>query len=457
MNNVSFRDSAGFVFKHNGEIYRQINKVYQDIYEKLMSCGLYEELTEKGFLVPHKEINLTELRDNRLYKYIKPEQIDFISYPYEWCFSELKDAAILTLNVQKTALKYNMSLKDASGFNIQFKNGKPIFIDTLSFETYRENTPWIAYGQFCRHFLAPLALMAYTDIRLNHLLITNLDGIPLDLCQKLLPLRAKLNSGLLFHIYLHSLSIKKNEGVTNISDSKQKFSKTAMEALIDSLESCISSLKQPKLKTEWGNYYLNTNYTESSFKEKENIIKEFIQKINPNTICDLGANSGTFSRAALSAQPEAFCIAFDIDTAAVDKNYKLVKRNNESGLLPLILDITNPTPAIGFANEERSNFQSRFKCHTVMALALLHHLAISNNLPFCNIAKFLSELGEYLIIEFIPKDDSKVQFLLSTREDIFENYSQENFEKDFSNFYKIIEKREIQGSKRTIYLMQRSK
>ena len=453
MNNVSFRDNSGFVFKHNGEIYRQINKVYKDNYEHLISCGLYDELTKSGFLIPHREVNLSGVNASNLYKYIRPEQINFITYPYEWCFSELKDAALLTLKIQKTALKYNMSLKDASAFNIQFKHGKPVFIDTLSFEKYEEK-PWTAYGQFCRHFLAPLTLMCYTDITLNKLLITNIDGIPLDLCIKLLPVKAKLSTGVLLHIILHNSSVKNNENTGTIKGNTY-FSKLAMESLIDSLEGCIKKLKPPDIKTEWGDYYSNTNYSKNSFKEKENIIKEYVKQITPATICDLGANRGDFSRTATLADCVSECISFDIDPLAVEQNYNLVKQQNGHKILPLILDLTNPTPAIGFANEERNNFLSRFKCDTVLALALIHHLAISNNLPFKNIAEFFARMGKYLIIEFVPKNDSKVQILLSSREDIFQNYTQDNFEDIFSEFYTILDKHPLAESERTIYLMRR--
>ena len=453
MNNTSFRDNAGFIFEQAGKIYRQINKCYEFEYEKLMSSGLYEALTDKKQLIPHKEVNLVKIRDMNFYKYIQPEMIKFITYPYEWSFSELKDAALLTLSIQKTALKYNMSLKDASAFNIQFQNGKPIFIDTLSFENYKEVAPWVAYGQFCRHFLAPLVLMSYRDTRLNKLFVTNIDGIPLDLCCKLLPIEAKLNPGVLFHIVIHGVSIKANEGKKSLN-KHNNFSRLAMESLIDSLETCIKHLKLPKLKTEWGEYYNNTNYSSETLKIKSEIVQEFIKKSAPQTVCDLGANRGDFTRAAANSWGADY-LAFDIDAAAVEENYKRVKLNKEKNILPLLLDLTNPTPAIGFAHNERADFLSRFRCDTVLALALIHHLAISNNLPFSNIADFFSKLGKFLIIEFVPKTDSKVQILLASREDIFADYTQKDFESEFSKFYTILEKRELYGSKRTLYLMRK--
>ena len=452
MNNTSFRDPSGFVFKHNNIIYRQINEVYKSDYEALMESGLYNELTEKGLLVSHKEVELDIPKPDNYYKTICPEQIDFISYPYEWCFSQLKDAALLTLTIQKIALKYNISLKDASGYNIQFKDGKPVFIDTLSFEQYKEGKPWVAYGQFCRHFLAPLALMSYTDINLNKLLVTNIDGIPLELCKKLLPMKASFNLLIFIHLILHASALKKHESDTKLKPVK--ISKKEMETLIDTLITCVNGLKFPSVDTEWKDYYNNTNYTDDAFIQKENIIKNFIQRISPQTVCDLGANRGDFSR-CITKDTSIKCLSFDIDPAAIEKNYLTVKKNNEAQILPLITDLTNPSPAIGFANDERHNFQARFETDAVLALALIHHLSISNNLPFENTAGFFKSLGKYLIIEFVPKKDSKVQILLSSREDIFYNYTQENFEKAYQKYYDILDKVDIPNSERTLYLMRR--
>ena len=193
----SFRDPSGFLFWRDGTLFRHLNESYREDYRMLMNSGLYARLTIKRFLIPH-----TEIDDHT----IKPEIIPFISYPYEWCFSQLKDAALLTLQIQKEALDTGMILKDARAFNIQFLNGAPIFIDTLSFERYRAGEPWMGYRQFCQHFLAPLALMAYDDARLNTLSRVFLDGIPLDLAARLLPWRSMMRPSLFIHLHAHAKS-----------------------------------------------------------------------------------------------------------------------------------------------------------------------------------------------------------------------------------------------------------
>ena len=165
----SFRDPSGFLFFQDGSVYRQVNAIYKENYDHLIGSGLYKALVASGLLVSHEEVGMNYARSDNAYKILKPELIPFVSYPYEWCFSQLKEAALTTLKIQKVALDFGMTLKDSSAYNIQFMKGRAVFIDTISFERYREGQPWVAYRQFCQHFLAPLALMSYRDIRLGRL------------------------------------------------------------------------------------------------------------------------------------------------------------------------------------------------------------------------------------------------------------------------------------------------
>ncbi|MCL4823372.1 MAG: hypothetical protein KJZ57_04050, partial [Anaerolineales bacterium] len=203
---ASFRDPGGFLFSRGGILYRQVNRAGADDYTRFMESGLYEKLVKAGLLIPHAEVDEPPAEAALSFKILRPERAPFISYPYEWSFSQLKDAALATLSIQKRALKLGMSLKDASAYNIQFIHGRPMLIDTLSFEVYREGRPWDAYRQFCQHFLAPLALMSRVDVRLGQLLRVHIDGLPLDLASRLLPASTRLDFGLLTHIHIHAFS-----------------------------------------------------------------------------------------------------------------------------------------------------------------------------------------------------------------------------------------------------------
>lgn len=451
---ASFRDPSGFMFKRDGVLYRQVNQHYREHYDLLVSSGLLDALWKQGLLVTSEEVAIPPAIPETAYKVIKPVELPFISYPYEWSFSQLKDAALATLQIQKLAFEKGLALKDASAYNIQFHNGKPVFIDTLSFEPYRAGEPWVAYRQFCQHFLAPIALMAVTDIRLSQLMRVYIDGIPLDLASRLLPGSTKLNLGLNLHIHTHAAAqLKYADDTTARKQNKGQMTRNAFLGLIDSLESTIKGLSLKGYKTEWGDYYTDTNYTEGSLKEKQNLVGKFVDQSGAKTLWDLGANTGFFSRVA--SEKGIFTVAFDIDPLAVEQGWQDVKAKKEKNLLPLVLDLTNPSPAIGWANQERSSFLERGPVDCVMALALIHHMAISNNVPMTTLAEFFASAGRWLIIEFVPKEDSQVQRLLSTREDIFPDYHPEGFEKAFATCFHQRARELIPGSKRHLYLLER--
>jgi ribosomal protein L11 methylase PrmA len=406
-------------------------------------------------LVAHKEVELALApRPEIAYKVIQPELIDFISYPYEWCFNQLKDAAILTLAIARRALEFGMGLKDASAYNIQFHHGKPIFIDTLSFEKYEEGLPWVAYRQFCQHFLAPLSLMAKTDIRLAQLMRLHIDGIPLDLASKLLPKSTKINFGLATHIHVHARSQQRYaDKEVSQEEVKARMGKTSMLGLFDSLHSTVKSLKVKTIQTEWTDYYQDNSYTPESFEAKRQLVRSFIERAQPRQVWDLGGNTGEFSRAASDLQIPTVC--FDIDPGAVQQNYDLVKKNKEKFMLPLRMDLTNPSPDLGWHNAERESMQARGPVDLVMALALIHHLAISNNVPLADVADYFADLGEYLIIEFVPKSDSQVKRLLASRLDIFPTYTLGGFRKAFAQHYTLLDEQLVEGSERTLFFFKR--
>lgn len=449
---ASFRDPSGFLFSRGGVLYRQVNRKYEQEYARLMESGLYDKLVKAGLLIPHLEADQPAAAPEAAYKIIQPERVPFISYPYEWSFGQLKDAALATLSIQRRALKVGMSLKDASAYNIQFVRGKATLIDTLSFEIYKEGQPWVAYRQFCQHFLAPLVLMALKDVRLNQLLRVYIDGVPLDLASELLPSKTRLNFGLLTHIHLHASAQKKYSGA-DVKSRTATMSKQAMTGLLDSLDATVRKLDWNPGGTEWGNYYDITNYSDAAFEHKKQLVREWAARVKPALVWDLGANNGVFSRVA--GESGAYVVSSDVDPAAVEQNYRISKEAKEQNLLPLLLDLTNPSPSIGWANQERDAFYGRGPADMVLALALIHHLAISNNVPLPQLADFLANGGKWLVIEFVPKSDSQVQRLLVSREDIFPTYTREGFEAAFKQRFNIREAVPVRESERVLYLMEK--
>lgn len=450
----SYRDPSGFVFFQNGKVFRQVNFSYKPNYDLLIKSGLYKKLVDAGLLIAHKEVNFKD-RESLAYKHLQPQLIPFISYPYEWCFSQLKDAALLTLKIQKIALEHGMSLKDASSYNVQFLEGKPIFIDTLSFEKYTPGNPWVAYKQFCEHFLAPLAVYVYKDVRLNTVIQAHSGTIPLDLAVKLLPASAKLKPSLLVHLFFHAGSQKKYSEAALIKKPNKNFGKGAFVGIIDSLEGAVKGLKLKTGKTVWTNYYDPSDkgsYRDESLARKKELVAKFIDLAKSKSLWDLGANTGVYSE--IAAAKGVFTVSSDNDHTVVEQNYLRIKRNGEKNILPLWVDIANPTPALGWENTEREAFLQRPKPDTVLALALIHHLAISNNIPISRLAAMFSKICKTLIIEFIPKEDYRVKLLLQSREDIFVDYNQNTFEKELGKFFSTVKKVQLTNSKRTLYLFK---
>ena len=448
---ASFRDPDGFLFTDNGMLYRQINHSYKGHFLAAEEQGLWDELIDKKWLIPHMRVDHPGFQPDICFQVIAPEKVPFVSYPYEWSFSQLKDAALLTLDIQEYLLDRGFTLKDASAYNIQFVGARPVFIDTLSLSKYDEGQPWVGYRQFCQHFLAPLALMSKVDLSLNRLLQLHLDGVPLDLAQSILRGKSWRSFGLFMHIKLHARSQKKYQSTTSV---KRQIKRYQLKGILDNLRSCISKMNLPKAQTEWGDYYDHTNYTDESFRIKEELIRKHVQHCNPESVWDLGANDGTFSRIADNG--ERNIVSFDIDALAVEKHYcGLKKDNSTTKRLPLIMDLTNPSPGIGWHSNERSMLLERGPVDMCFALALIHHLAISNNLSLDKIAAFFADCANTLVIEFVPKEDSQVQTLLATREDIFDTYDIEHFEKAFKRYFRCIESNLIKGSVRTLYYFEK--
>jgi ribosomal protein L11 methylase PrmA len=452
---ASFRDPAGFVFTREGELYRQVNAVGRADYDLFMTSGLYDHLIQTGDLVPHDEVEASISPDGKASAVLRPARVGFISYPYEWCFSQLKAAALLTLRLQKAAVQHGMSLKDATAYNVAFEAGRPVWIDTLSFERLTPGKPWVAYRQFCQFFLAPLAAISFVDVRLLQLLRAHLDGMPLELVSRILPVSTRLRPGILTHVHLQAAAERRvADGAPRMASRQiREVSATGSAGILDSLERTVTGLTWRPGKTTWGDYYDATNYTDAAFVHKREIVTAAIDRVAPRSVWDLGANDGTFSR--LASDRGIPTVAFDVDPVAVEKNYRRVVERKETRLLPLLLDLTNPTARAGWAHEERDSFADRGPADLVLALALVHHLAIAHNVPLPRIAEFFARIARALVIEFVPKGDSQLQRMLSTREDIFDQYTQPDFEAAFGRWFTIEQVTPVRDAERVMYLMRR--
>ena len=446
----SFRDPSGFVFERDGVLYRQVNNVFSEDFDHFISSGCYEHLTRNNWLISHEEIDDLFERDIACYKILKPEKIPFISYPYEWSFDMLKDAALLTLRLVTESSAYGAMLKDASPANVQWLNGRPVFIDSLSFEKYDPSHPWIAYRQFCENFVAPLLLMHHLQQPMNALLLAWPDGIPLSMVRTMLPWRSKFSFHTYLHIHLHARLASKATARSALT--QVNFSAKKLRRLVDSLTSLIESLEW-RGKTSWDNYYAEASQRGHYLKLKKNIVAAWINEIpGLRKAIDFGANEGEFSR--LLSTKNMRTIAVDFDHSAVNKLYQNMKNSAGQLILPLLVDLANPSPAAGVNNKERLSFMERADADIGLGLALVHHLCIGKNIPFEKICELFKCTTNYLVIEFVPKGDDKVQFMLREKKDIYYNYTEENFLDAFTKDFSILKREPVGDSGRTIFLMK---
>jgi hypothetical protein len=448
---ASFRDPSGYIVQDGSSVKRVINPIYFPVYDALCKADFFTPLFKAKMLIPHEEQQRSAESIVLL-----PEQIQLMTYPYEWSFDQYKQAALLTLKLQNYALDHDFSLKDASAYNVTFHRGRAIFIDTLSFDIYQKDSPWRAYKQFISHFFAPLILAHYHGAEALKMMQSHIDGIPVALAASMLPTRSKLSPTLYTNIHLMAKMEAKHKDEYTPKSRSIKLSKKSLRNLLRSLYDYIDKLEL-KEQTEWGDYYNKTNYQPESFNFKKQQIQRWISAHGVRKVLDVGGNDGTFARALL--QDLDLAVVADIDHNAVASNYAQVKANKEVNMLPLWFDVAQPSPAIGWANTERDSILRRLQAwgpQAVLALAVIHHMTLSGNIPFEDSARFFTGLSSVLIIEFPKRNDSWVDSLLQRKREFinhFDHYNQHEFEQAYQHYFTIAEKVEIPESERVLYLM----
>lgn len=446
----SFRDPDGFVFERDGVFYRRIEASYREDYEQLVRSGLMDGLVQSGLLTGHEEMPAPDALSPGAWKVLKHERLPFISYSYEWCFGQLKEAALLTLDIQKRALAEGMSLKDACTQNVQFSGGRAVWIDTLSFERF-SGGPWPGYQQFCRHFLAPLALAA-RDLRFLQVPLMFSDGIPLDFASRLLPVSSWLDLHLLFHIHGNARTSKAAEMDGRMEKNGRKLTVNGLQRIVEHLRQAVEKISFPAGKSVWSDYLPEEHYGGGGFREKEKIVREWLAKIRAARVLDLGANTGHFS--AMAAGTSGYVAALDFDPAVAEVHWTRIKNSEIKNVLPLVADLAQPVPGRGWENRERKPLEERISADLALVLGMVHHLALAAGIPLEKIAGFLARLAKQLIVEFVPETDPKAQELGARKKNAFLRYGQSQFERAFQEHFRILETRPVPGTGRILYRME---
>ena len=448
---ASYRDPSGFVFRSNGLYYRQVNRSYADNYEFLMSSGLYTALTKKGLLVTHSEVSEDLTGHPDRYKILLPQQIAPISYPGEWSPCQLKDAALLTLQVLYISLNHGMILKDATPLNVQFREGKAVFIDTLSFEKYDATLPWVAYRQFCECFLNPLFIHHYLQNGIHKIFAAYPEGIPAAMTARILPRKSRFRLGVWLHVLLPG-KVRHDRAPGRMP----AFSRQKMLHLAANLEDNIRKLNVSEVSpSTWSTYYRETIISSAYLEAKERCFRDLISDIDFSVALDLGANDGYFSK--ILAEKEGQVIAVDAEWQCINNLYQFTRQHTTMDILPLCVDIANPTPSQGFHHAERLSFTERMPADLVVVLALIHHLALGRNIPLPQIASYLSALTqECLILEFVPLSDPKAAELIRNKTGPTITYDVDTLEQAFLPYFQIEQQLPIPGTDRVLYRLKKN-
>ena len=453
----SFRDRDGRVYRVDARIFRGLSAAALADFEKLQSKKFYGLFLERGQLVTSKvltseQVPLPPGEKDQWTGFIEHQRIPVISYPYEWTFGMLRDAALLQLDLVEAAILEDMTLKDATPYNIQFVGGRPVFIDIPSFETLQAGTPWTGYRQFCEMFLFPLMLQAYKGIAFQPLMRGSINGVGVQTAARLFGLRDRFRSGVFSHVWLQSKLDRRYAGTGQNVRTELKsagFHKELILANVRKLRKLVAGLQWGGEDSEWGAYEEFHNYSASDHERKESFIDECVAASGAACVWDIGCNTGRFSK--IAARYAGQVLAMDLDHFAVERLYREVRSAEQGNILTLVQNVADPSPSWGWRNRERSDLGSRARPDLILCLALIHHVVISANLPLDEFIAWLAELTDQLVIEYVSRADDKVKTLLRNKEDKYSDYSRERLQQALERHFAIHRRQTLESGNRYLY------
>ena len=455
----SFRDPDSRIFTADGRVLRLLSEQGLADWRKLESSGLLQGLVQEGSLVGTREIELSEVPagiHGGVAAVLEHDPIPFVSYPYEWTFGMLRDAALLQLRLLRRALEAGMILKDSSPYNVQWQGARPVFIDVGSFEQLREGEPWAGYRQFCMLFLYPLLLQAWKDVPFQPWLRGSLEGITPHECRSLLSARDLLRRGALSHVVLHDrLERRYEEKEADLKGELRKagFRKELIVANIRGLERLIGRLRwgAAGARSAWSEYGLETTYSHDDAERKARFVADAVASEGPRLVWDLGCNEGRHAR--IAAEGAEHVVAMDADSLVVDRLYGALREENETRILPLAVNVVDPPPALGWRGLERRPLLERGRPDLTLCLALIHHVSIGGNVPVAEFLDWLRGVTGSLVIEFVSPEDPMARRLLARkRPGDHPDYRADWFEQCLTERFEVVRSEQLAAGARTLYL-----
>ena len=457
----SFRDHEGRVFYHQGRVLRALSPTALEAWETLANTGFFTRGVSAGQIVATHRVDFSGERLQELGSHwtavLEHERVPFVSYPYEWSFSMLRDAALLELDLLRSALDEDMVLKDASAYNVQWQGTRPVFIDIGSFEPWTPGDPWVGYLQFCQHFLYPLLLTAYRDVEFQPWLRGSLDGIDAEEINRLFGWRDLRRPGVLTDVYLQArlqAAHSKAEASGSLRNDLRRagFRKEMIVRNVERLAKIVRGLRWRRGSSEWGSYTEYCSYDAENRELKLRFVEDAARRLSPDLVWDLGCNTGDYS--CQVAPHSGYVVALDGDHLAIDRLYCRLAAAGPKNVLPLCNDLTDPSPALGWRHRERRTLSQRGQPDLVLCLALVHHLVITANVPVPEVLDWLAGLGRHLVFELVTLEDPMVQRLLRNKGGAHHDYGTEFFEQEIARRFSVLEQAEVQGGLRRLYLLE---
>jgi hypothetical protein len=454
----SFRDRNARVYYDGERVVRGLGQHAAQEWDQLSVTRFFPRLLSDRKVVATRRVDDASFTtpDGRQWSlFLEHERIPFVSYPYEWSFSMLKDAALLQLELVEAALAEGVILKDSSPFNVQWFGSSPVFIDVVSFERLRPGEPWVGYRQFCRLFLYPLLLEAYKGVPFRPWLRGSLDGIDAQHCRSLMSLRDLLRPGVFTHVYLQS-KLQQRYAAADV-DVKAKlrdsgFDKQLIQNNVRRLTKVIGSLRWHPGGSEWSDYADQHGYDERDFADKTAFIRDVVGTRRWKMTWDLGSNTGVFSR--MAAEGSDYVVAMDADPLAIDRLYASLQSEGQRTIHPLVVNLADPSPDLGWGGCERKSLRHRGKPELTLCLALIHHAVITANIPLAEFIDWLAGLESALVIEFVTRDDAMVQKLLRNKRDDYTDYTQSSFETCLNRSFRIVKQQTMRSGTRVLYFAE---
>ena len=448
----SFRDPESRVFYAGDDVFRALSADGLSDFEALEASGLLDDERVVRTERADGTVALPGLLVHEPAAVLRHERIPFVSYPYEWTFSMLKDAALLQLDLLLAALDHDLVLKDSTPYNVQFKGARPTFVDVGSFERLREGEPWVGYRQFCMLYLYPLLLQSAKGVPFHPWLRGSIDGITPPQMRALMSFRDRFRKGVFTNVFLHARLEKRyaDRPAQVKQEVRRVFKKELFVANVRKMRKLVQRLDWDPPAGVWTAYGERNSYTSDDARRKDDFVREVATSRDWNLAWDIGANNGRYSR--IAAEGAKTVVAVDADQGPVELLYRDLRDEGNEQILTLTMNLADPSPGLGWRGLERRPMPERGKPDLVLALALVHHVAISANVPVKEFVGWLASLGSALVIEFPTREDPMVKQLLAPKRDgLHPDYELDFFERTLKEAFEVERSERLESGTRVLY------